>query len=48
MTKTKAMLIDQGVIFNNAFTTTPTCCPSRSSMLTGEFMVFIRIVLILQ
>lgn len=35
--KAKALIGDAGVYFSNAFTVTPLCCPSRSSILTGRY-----------
>ncbi|MEP7325866.1 MAG: sulfatase [Gemmatimonadota bacterium] len=37
MPRTLALLAAQGVEFTNAFATTPLCCPSRSSILTGLY-----------
>lgn len=37
MVKTKKLLRDEGVTFKNTFTTSPLCCPSRSSILTGRY-----------
>ncbi|KAK3580927.1 hypothetical protein CHS0354_008219 [Potamilus streckersoni] len=38
MTKTKSLLGDKGIIFNNMFVTSPLCCPSRSSILSGRYV----------
>jgi hypothetical protein len=37
MPRTRAALRDSGVEMMNAFLTTPLCCPSRSSILTGSY-----------
>jgi arylsulfatase A-like enzyme len=37
MPKTKKLFDDQGTYFPNAFATTPLCCPSRASILTGRY-----------
>lgn len=37
MPLTKTLIGDEGVTFNNAFVSTPLCCPSRASILTGLY-----------
>jgi len=37
MPRTQARIFDQGVTFSRGYVTTPQCCPSRSSILTGMY-----------
>jgi arylsulfatase A-like enzyme len=37
MKNVRRELVDRGVTFANSFVTTPECCPSRSTFLTGQY-----------
>jgi len=38
MPKLRRFISDEGTVFNSGFSTTPMCCPSRSSLLTGLYV----------
>src|SRR5262249_40557245 len=37
MAKLKSLVTDQGITFSNVFSSDPLCCPSRASMLRGQY-----------
>ena len=37
MPKTRSVLKDKGMIFHNAFVSTPLCCPSRATIMRGQY-----------
>lgn len=37
MPQTKSLIFDKGITFTHAYVTTPLCCPSRASILTGMY-----------
>src|SRR5918995_7324269 len=37
MPKTRSVLKDKGMIFHNAFVSTPLCCPSRATIMRGHY-----------
>lgn len=37
MPKTQSLIVDRGLSFSNAFVTTSQCCPSRASILRGQY-----------
>lgn len=38
MPRTRSLLVKRGVKFKNAFVTTPLCCPSRATILSGQYV----------
>ena len=44
LTKARSWIADHGVTFQNSFVSTPICCPSRSSILTGLYQHHTNVV----
>ena len=38
MEQTKKLIVDQGITFTNAFVSTPICCVTRSSIMSGRYV----------
>ncbi|KAK3783048.1 hypothetical protein RRG08_018880 [Elysia crispata] len=38
MAKTHKLIAEQGILFKNMFVSSPLCCPSRASILSGQFV----------
>lgn len=37
MPRTRELLAERGLVFDNAFSPTPICCPARATILTGQY-----------
>lgn len=37
MPRTKELIADRGLVFDNAYSPTPICCPARATILTGQY-----------
>ena len=44
LVKTKSWLAQKGTTFTNSFVSTPVCCPSRASILTGRYQIHTNVV----
>ncbi|HWL65744.1 MAG TPA: sulfatase-like hydrolase/transferase, partial [Actinomycetota bacterium] len=38
MPSVRRWFVREGTVFENAFTTTPLCCPARASLFTGRYV----------
>ena len=44
LSKARSWIAENGVTFENSFVSTPVCCPSRSSILTGMYQPHTKVV----
>ena len=44
LSKARSWIAEKGVTFENSFVSTPVCCPSRSSILTGMYQPHTKVV----